>query len=222
MRLNVSLLSSLRGPHRRPWLSSQYERFSFGDPHLVQAWLAMPHGSWPTPARRQDGVASYGAHLAVSHTIFRTEEGTPERQRLASSYSWYGFPGLSHLSRLEARVWLLKDNCAPCDSGSARVNPSLRAPELGPHLYSPYREPDYQYPLYVLLPASHVRPRHISKAWKPSAKGSLWSYPSLPPVGRKADLHQAKSSPPERLALMLGHVAVDRPVMVTPSRCSGH
>ena len=81
---------------------------------------------------------------------------------------------------------------------------------------------DYQYPLYLLLPASHVRPRHISKAGKPSAKGSLWSPPSLPPVGRRADLHRAKSSPPERLALMLGHVAMDRPVMVPPSRCSGH
>src|SRR5262245_44036196 len=134
MCLNVSPPSSLRGPHWRPWLSSQYERFSFGDPRLVQAWLAMPHGSWPTPARRQDGVASHGTHLAILHTIFKTEEGTHERQRQASSYSWYRFPGLSHLSRLEARGWLLKDNCAPCDSGSARVNPSLRAPDLGPHL----------------------------------------------------------------------------------------
>jgi len=26
------------------------------------------------------------------------------------------------------------DNCAPCDNGSARVNPSLRAPELESHL----------------------------------------------------------------------------------------
>ena len=79
-----------------------------------------------------------------------------------------------------------------------------------------------EYPLYILLPGSYVQPRHISKAGKPSAKGSLWSPPSLPPVGRKADLHQAKSSPPERLILMLGHVALDRPVMVPPSRCSGH
>jgi hypothetical protein len=77
MRLNVSLPSSLRGPRWRPWLSSQYERFSFGDPLLVQAWLAMSHGSWPIPARRQDGVASHGKHLAVSHTTFKTEEGTP-------------------------------------------------------------------------------------------------------------------------------------------------
>ena len=134
MRLNISLPSSLRGPHWRPWPSSQYERFSFGTPLLIPAWLAMPHGFWPTPARRQDGVASHGKHLAVSRTIFKTKEGTSERQRLASSYSWYPFPGLSHLSRLEARGWPLKDNCAPCDSGSARVNPSLRAPELGPHL----------------------------------------------------------------------------------------
>jgi len=74
----------------------------------------------------------------------------------------------------------------------------------------------------VDLPTSHVRPRHISKARKPSAKGSLWSPSSLPPVGHKADLHQAKASPPERLTLMLSHVAVDRPVMVSPSRCSGH
>jgi hypothetical protein len=74
----------------------------------------------------------------------------------------------------------------------------------------------------VDLPASYVRPRHINKAGKPSAKGSLWSPSSLPPVGHKADLHQAKSSPPERPTLMLSHVAVDRPVMVPPSRCSGH
>jgi hypothetical protein len=74
----------------------------------------------------------------------------------------------------------------------------------------------------VDLPASYVRPRHINKAGKPSAKGSLWSPSSLPPVGHKADLHQAKSSPPERLTLMLSHVAVDRPVMVPPSRCLGH
>jgi len=38
----------------------------------------------------------------------RPKEGTHERQRLASSYSWYRFPGLSHLSRLEARGWLLE------------------------------------------------------------------------------------------------------------------
>jgi hypothetical protein len=63
----------------------------------------MPHGSWPTPARRQDGVAAHGKHLAVAHIIFKTEEGTSERQRLASSYSWYRFPCLSHISRLEAR-----------------------------------------------------------------------------------------------------------------------
>jgi hypothetical protein len=74
----------------------------------------------------------------------------------------------------------------------------------------------------VDLPASYVRPRHISKAGKPSAKGSLWSPSSLPPVGHKADLHQAKSSPPEGLTPMLSHGAVDRPVMVPPSRCSGH
>jgi hypothetical protein len=51
----------------------------------------------------------------------------------------------------------------------------------------------------VDLPASYVRPRHISKAGKPSAKGSLWSLSSLPPVGHKADLYQAKCSPPEGL-----------------------
>jgi hypothetical protein len=32
----------------------------------------------------------------------KTEEGSPERKRLASSYSWCRFPGLSHLSRLAA------------------------------------------------------------------------------------------------------------------------
>jgi hypothetical protein len=75
----------------------------------------------------------------------------------------------------------------------------------------------------VDLPASHVRPpQHISKAGKPSAMGSLRSPSSLPPVGHKVDLRQAKSSPPERLTLMLSHVAVDRLVMVLPSRCSGH
>jgi hypothetical protein len=74
----------------------------------------------------------------------------------------------------------------------------------------------------VDLPTSHVRPRPISKAGKPSAMGSLRSPSSLPPVGHKVDLRQAKSSPPERLTLMLSHVAVDRLVMVLPSRCSGH
>jgi hypothetical protein len=74
----------------------------------------------------------------------------------------------------------------------------------------------------VDLPTSHVRPRPISKTGKPSAMGSLRSPSSLPPVGHKVDLHQAKSSPPERLTLMLSHVAVDRLVMVLPSRCSGH
>jgi hypothetical protein len=74
----------------------------------------------------------------------------------------------------------------------------------------------------VDLPASHVRPRHMSKPGKPSAKGSLRSLPSLSLVRRKADLHQVKSSPSERFAPMLGHVVLDRPVMVPPSRCSGH
>jgi hypothetical protein len=77
----------------------------------------------------------------------------------------------------------------------------------------------------VDLPTSHVRPRPISKAGKLSAMGRLRSLSSLPPVGHKVDLHQlhqAKSSPPERLTLILSHVAVDRLVMVLPSRCSGH
>jgi hypothetical protein len=55
----------------------------------------------------------------------------------------------------------------------------------------------------VDLPASHVRPRHMSKAGKPSAKGSLRSLPSLSlvrrkaEVRRKADIYQVKSSPSE-------------------------
>jgi hypothetical protein len=68
-------------------------------------------------------------------------------------------------------------------------------------------------------PEGTPTPRQISKAREPSAKASLWSPPSLPPVGRKADLYRAKSSS-EWLALMLGGAVMDRLGMVPPSGCS--
>lgn len=94
----------------------------------------MAPGPHPRAGRTESPRMARTLLFLIRLRHLRPKEGTHERQRLASSYSWYRFPGLSHLSRLEARGWLLKDNCAPCDSGSARVNPSLRAPELGPHL----------------------------------------------------------------------------------------
>jgi hypothetical protein len=68
MRLNVTLPSSLHGLHWRPRLSSQHERFSFEDPLSIQAWHAMPYGSWPTAPRRQEGVALHGTYLAFFDT----------------------------------------------------------------------------------------------------------------------------------------------------------
>ena len=130
MRLNVSLPSSLYGLHWRPRLSSQHERFSFGDPLFVQAWLAMPYGSWPTAARRQEGVALHGTHLAFFTS--KTDGGDPRAKAGGKFVFVVPFPW--PVAPFEARGWLLKYNCAPCDSGSARGNASLIAPELGPHL----------------------------------------------------------------------------------------
>jgi hypothetical protein len=59
----------------------------------------------PQPHVGRKGVTLHGTNLALTLydiVILKAKEGTPERQRLASSYLWYCFPGLSHLSRLEA------------------------------------------------------------------------------------------------------------------------
>jgi len=88
------------------------------------------------------------------------------------------------------------------------------SPTLGHERSSP------PHPRRIFFSYNLPQRRHMSEAGEPAAKGGSHSPPSLPPAGRKANLHQAKS-PPEPLALMLGHVAVDRPVTMPPSRCSG-
>jgi hypothetical protein len=109
----------------------------------------------------------------------------------------------------------------PCDSRSARVNPSLRALELGPHL--PHIPDHMSSGRSGALRSLSGRGAAIGPQLIYCTGGrAIVMHEMTSTLVKVADLHQAKSSPPERLALMLGHVAVDRPVMVPPSRCSGH
>ena len=65
-------------------------------------------------------------------SILKTDGGDPRAKAAGEFVFVVPFPW--PVAPFEARGGLLKYNCAPCDSRSARANPSLIAPELAPHL----------------------------------------------------------------------------------------